>query len=186
MASKKLQRMLAYGALLLGTALFVAPFLWMVSTSLKHEAHIFARPGEPPQWIPKTERIDSQGRTLVTYNDGTAVNLGLTDAGYLRLFLGDETAGIDELPQDDPRFVEGGHGTRRGVGAEQQSLVLRGRGRPLDHDRRELTALLPPAAQAFEAIDDLVVAVADRRDAQGQLGPLVDFLSRRARSQRPV
>jgi hypothetical protein len=92
---------------------------------------------------------------------------------------------VDERA-DDPRLVEGGHGARRGVGAEQQPLVLRGRGRPLDYDRRELTALLAPAAQALEAIDDLVAAVADRRDTQGQLGCSVGLLSRRACAQRPV
>lgn len=78
-------------ALILLSALFLAPFGWMVSTSLKHESSIFAKPGEPPRWIPTTERTDNQGRPLVTYQGRNGVDLGQDDSGRHRLLLGDET-----------------------------------------------------------------------------------------------
>jgi len=41
---------LAYAALLLFAVVFVGPFLWMVSTSLKTDAQVFT---EDVQWIPR-------------------------------------------------------------------------------------------------------------------------------------
>lgn len=43
-------RMINYSGLALVGATMVVPFLWMLSTSLKDPAHVFAY---PPQWIPK-------------------------------------------------------------------------------------------------------------------------------------
>ena len=42
-------RLLVYGLLLAGTVLFILPFMWMVSTSLKPEQEVFAY---PPQFLP--------------------------------------------------------------------------------------------------------------------------------------
>jgi multiple sugar transport system permease protein len=76
--------------LITASILFLAPFAWMVSTSLKHESRIFSRPGEPPQWIPTTDRLDDEGRPLVTYQGRTAVNLGRDDSGMHTLELDGE------------------------------------------------------------------------------------------------
>lgn len=144
-----------------------------------------------------TERVGEGGADLgvgqLLLGRGAEVPADVEAAGHPARALAQEPGDlglglavvVDERA-DDPRFVEGGHGTWRGVGAEQQALVLLGRGRPLDHDRHELAALLSPASQALEAVDDLIDAVVGRRDAQGHLGPLVDLLSRGARSQRSV
>ena len=67
MASKALQPLLIYAVLLALSAVFISPFLWMLSTSLKHESRIFPKPGEPPQWIPTTARVDAGGRPVVVY-----------------------------------------------------------------------------------------------------------------------
>ncbi|MCC6699868.1 MAG: carbohydrate ABC transporter permease [Candidatus Hydrogenedentes bacterium] len=53
----------------------------MLSTSLKHESRIFAKPGEPPQWIPTTDLLDEQGRPLVTYQGKTGVKVGRQEGG---------------------------------------------------------------------------------------------------------
>lgn len=45
-----LKRFISYIILILGAILFIIPFLWMVSTSLKTNAQAFAY---PPQWIPR-------------------------------------------------------------------------------------------------------------------------------------
>lgn len=66
---------------------FIMPFVWMVSTSLKHETHIFPPPGQPPQWIPRMDAVDSEGRPLVTYQRKTAVDLGGDPDGMHRLLL---------------------------------------------------------------------------------------------------
>lgn len=75
------QRILAYVALATFSLVFMAPFLWMMSTSLKHESRIFSKPGEPPQWIPTTPRLDPEGRPLVVYQGVTGVDLGRDDVG---------------------------------------------------------------------------------------------------------
>ncbi|NIA16247.1 MAG: hypothetical protein GWP08_19460, partial [Nitrospiraceae bacterium] len=68
MANKLTVKWKAHTVLMLASLLFLVPFLWMFSTSLKHESRIFPKPGEPPQWIPTTEKLDEEGRRLVTYN----------------------------------------------------------------------------------------------------------------------
>ncbi|MBM3290486.1 MAG: carbohydrate ABC transporter permease [Candidatus Hydrogenedentes bacterium] len=76
MASKSiLKRLVAHLVLASMSVLFVAPFVWMVSTSLKHESKIFPKSGEPPQWIPRTEVLDDQGRRTVTYQGKPGVEL---------------------------------------------------------------------------------------------------------------
>jgi multiple sugar transport system permease protein len=51
---KTLGRAATYGALTLFSVLFVVPFLWILSTSLKGNDQIFTI---PPQWIPTTFRF---------------------------------------------------------------------------------------------------------------------------------
>lgn len=70
-----IKRLLAHIVLLAASLLFVAPFAWMISTSLKHESKIFPKTGEPPQWIPTTERLDDQGRRMITYQGKSGVEL---------------------------------------------------------------------------------------------------------------
>lgn len=45
-----LKRLISYVILISGAILFIIPFLWMVSTSLKTDAQAFAY---PPQWVPR-------------------------------------------------------------------------------------------------------------------------------------
>ena len=78
----------AIALLILLSVLFILPFVWMLSTSFKHESRIFPPPGQGPQWIPTTDVKDAEGRPLVTYEGKTAVDLGTDDAGRHRLLLG--------------------------------------------------------------------------------------------------
>jgi len=76
---------------------------------------------------------------------------------------------IDERA-DHLAFVEGGHGARRSVGLQQEPLVLRRRSRALEDDGHGARALLAPAAQALEAVEDFEGAVVFGRDSQRHLG----------------
>lgn len=80
-------------ALLCGLATtFVLPFVWMLSTSLKHESRIFT---QPPQWIPTTEVTDAQGRPQVAFLEGAkekfgdaiGTDLGADEAGKHRVLV---------------------------------------------------------------------------------------------------
>ena len=88
MASKALQPLLIYAVLLALSAVFISPFLWMLSTSLKHESRIFPKPGEPPQWIPTTARVDAGGRPVVVYEGREGVDLGPDEMGRHVLRIG--------------------------------------------------------------------------------------------------
>ena len=91
MASKALFRSLLAHLVLFGAAvLFLAPFVWMVSTSLKHESNIFPKVGEPPQWIPTTARIDDQGRHIIKYQNKLGVELREEDEKKVILIDGQE------------------------------------------------------------------------------------------------
>jgi ABC-type glycerol-3-phosphate transport system permease component len=46
-----INRIIAYAALIVGSAVMVVPFLWMISTSLKKEGTVYVF---PPVWIPPT------------------------------------------------------------------------------------------------------------------------------------
>lgn len=87
MANRAVKTFAALFSLCVLSLLFLAPFLWMLSTSLKHESRIFARPGEPPQWIPTTERADEEGRPYVTYQGRTGVSLGRQENGLYKLLI---------------------------------------------------------------------------------------------------
>lgn len=75
MASRRPVQWRAHCILALASLLFIAPFLWMLSTSLKTETSIFPKPGEWPRWIPRTEKVDDQGRRLITYQGKAGVEL---------------------------------------------------------------------------------------------------------------
>ena len=81
MANKAQFHWRAHVVLLLASVLFIAPFAWMLSTSLKHESRIFPKPGKPPQWIPTTEMLDAAGRRLVTYEGKSGVELHREEGG---------------------------------------------------------------------------------------------------------
>ena len=87
MANRKAYTWTIATTLVVLSIVFISPFLWMVSTSLKHESGIFAKPGEPPRWIPVTERLDDQGRRLVTYQGRTASDLGRGESGRHTLLV---------------------------------------------------------------------------------------------------
>ncbi len=89
MASKVFGRIVIYAALLALSAVFISPFLWMLSTSLKHESRIFPKPGQPPQWIPTTALVDAEERPLVLYEGMEGVDLGRDETGRHVLQLGD-------------------------------------------------------------------------------------------------
>ncbi len=72
-------------ALVLFAAIFIMPFVWMLSTSFKHETRIFPPPGEYPQWIPRIDATDAQGRPLVWHRGQSAVDLGADEKGMHRL-----------------------------------------------------------------------------------------------------
>ncbi len=81
------------------SVVFFLPFVWMLSTSFKHESRIFPPPGQPPQWIPTTEVRDEQGRLVVDYQGKTAVEIGVDDTGRHRLLVNGReiTAWDDEV-----------------------------------------------------------------------------------------
>jgi multiple sugar transport system permease protein len=88
----------AHLVLVLASAVFLAPFGWMLSTSLKHESGIFPKPGRPPQWIPTTEVRDAEGRRLVTYEGRNGVEIGKEETGRHRIQLGAKTVAL--WPED--------------------------------------------------------------------------------------
>jgi hypothetical protein len=67
---------------------------------------------------------------------------------------------------DHPRLVERRAGARRGIGREQPPLVLRARPRWLHQHGYHPVPSLPPARQALEAVQHLVVAVRAKRHQQ--------------------
>lgn len=99
--------------------------------------------------------------------------------------LGCQPVVVDERA-DDPSLVERGDRARRCIGGEQESFVLLGQCRPLDHSGHEAIALRAPALPAFEPVENLVGPIGGRSHAQGQLGDLGDTLPAPARAQRGV
>lgn len=76
----------AFALLLALSCVFLVPFAWMVSTSLKHEARILGGgDGAGPRWLPETDVRDAAGRPLVRYGGGTAAVLGIEEDGRYRL-----------------------------------------------------------------------------------------------------
>ncbi len=91
MANKLSKQIVIYALLLALSAVFISPFMWMLSTSLKHESRIFPRPGEPPQWIPTTARVDAEGRPIVSYEGKRGIDLGRDETGRHTLLIDGET-----------------------------------------------------------------------------------------------
>ncbi len=89
MVTKPRTRLLAHAALLVASLAFVAPFVWMVSTSLKTETSIFPKPGESAQWIPRTDLLDDQGRRLGEYDGRRVALVGETERGLYTLEFSD-------------------------------------------------------------------------------------------------
>jgi multiple sugar transport system permease protein len=87
MRKKAVKQAAAFMTLLLVSVLFILPFIWMLSTSFKHESRIFPAPGEAPQWLPSTDVRDAEGRLQVTCRGRDAVVLGVDDAGRYRLLM---------------------------------------------------------------------------------------------------
>jgi multiple sugar transport system permease protein len=54
--SSTAKKLFAYGILVPGACLFVAPFVWLISASFQHVGDIFSW---PPQWIPKNPTVDA-------------------------------------------------------------------------------------------------------------------------------
>jgi multiple sugar transport system permease protein len=98
MANKSRFQLKYHAILILASVLFIAPFAWMLSTSLKHDSAIFPKPGKPPQWIPTTEMLDNAGRRLVTYNGKDGVEIGKDEGGHHTIKIGEETLSL--LPED--------------------------------------------------------------------------------------
>lgn len=90
--SKTIKRIIAHVLLAATSVLFIVPFVWMVSTSLKHESKIFPESGKPPQWIPTTERLDDQGRRMITYEGKSGVELRDEEDKKVILIDGQEMA----------------------------------------------------------------------------------------------
>ena len=88
----------AHAALIIASLLFISPFAWMLSTSLKHESGIFPKPGLPPQWIPTTEMRDETGHRLVICNGENGVELGRDELGKHIVQVGGKTVSL--WPED--------------------------------------------------------------------------------------
>jgi ABC-type glycerol-3-phosphate transport system permease component len=76
-----LRKALAFLALVVGAALFIAPFLWMVSTSLKPQQDVFTT-----NWIPKTIAWSNYKDALTsapfgTYFKNTAIITSISTVG---------------------------------------------------------------------------------------------------------
>jgi hypothetical protein len=88
-------------------------------------------------------------------------------------YAGDREAVVVHERAHHARLVGGRDGARRRVGREQPALVLGRAARRLEHDRHLGAAGLPPAREAFEAVEHLVVPVVRRHDPQRQLDEVV-------------
>lgn len=85
MVNKRSKRLGVHIALAVSAVAFLAPFLWMVSTSLKTETSIFPKPGESAQWIPRTDVLDAQGRRVGVYEGKTVTLTGESERGLYLL-----------------------------------------------------------------------------------------------------
>ncbi|TLS48714.1 carbohydrate ABC transporter permease [Paenibacillus antri] len=59
-----MHRVVVYALLVAGSALFLLPFFWMISTSLKDEAGLFSL---PPAWIPSTVKWSNYAAAVQSF-----------------------------------------------------------------------------------------------------------------------
>ncbi len=90
MATSRTHRIIAMTVLVVLSITFVMPFVWMLSTSFKHEAMIFPPPGEPPRWLPITDVHDDEGRQLVRYQGQVVPDMGADEYGLHQLLVDGE------------------------------------------------------------------------------------------------
>lgn len=95
--------------------------------------------------------------------------------------LGEAVVGDERA--DDAGLVERSQRPRRSVGREQEPLVLRNLPRLLHDDGHEAMALLAPALEASESVEDLMGAVGGGDHAQRKIGELGDASLAVARPQ---
>lgn len=88
--------------------------------------------------------------------------------------------------EHDAGLVQGGHGARRGVGLQQEALVLHGCRGALHHHGHLLATVVAPGVKPLEAVENLVGAVVARSDAYGQRRRKVWREPRRPRTQGRV
>ena len=62
--------------LVMGSLIFMAPFAWMVSTSLKTEDSVFRF---PPEWIPRVDVTGAFGKPIVSFNGQRGIETSRTD-----------------------------------------------------------------------------------------------------------
>jgi multiple sugar transport system permease protein len=108
--NKTPRKIVGYAVLALASVLFIMPFLWMLSTSVKHESGIFPKPGEGLQWLPTKGRLDEDGRRILMLNatGEEVIELSKEDSGYYRVQAGGEVREI--LPEDfEPATEVGFH-----------------------------------------------------------------------------
>lgn len=87
MAISAIQRFAVTAALCGLAVLFLFPFVWMVSTSLKHESQLFAPVSDGLNLIPKTAQLDAEGRPMVRVGDAVGVIVGETEDGKSRVLV---------------------------------------------------------------------------------------------------
>jgi ABC-type glycerol-3-phosphate transport system permease component len=69
-------RILVRALLLGGGLIYLAPFAWMVSTSLKTETAVFRF---PPEWLPRVAVAGAFGKPVVEFDGQRGIELGRTD-----------------------------------------------------------------------------------------------------------
>jgi ABC-type glycerol-3-phosphate transport system permease component len=78
-----LRRALQYAVMIVLSAIFLIPLMWMISSSLKQQGEVFAYPPiwipSPPQWVNYVEAL--RRAPLLTWLQNTAIITGLTIIG---------------------------------------------------------------------------------------------------------
>ena len=122
-----------------------------------------------------------------TAADGEAALDPLAALAELTRYRRDAEPIVVDQRTDHLRLVQCGEGVRRGVGRQQQALVLGGWRRGFDHHRQRTRSLLRVRAQALEAVEHLEATVRARYHANGQRGGLTrEGTARAAGSQARV
>jgi hypothetical protein len=92
---------------------------------------------------------------------------------------------VVEQGADDAPLVHGRCRARRGVGAQQQELLLDRRAGAVDDGRHRGPSLVGPAGEPLEAVDDLEAAVAGGDDADGKIPELGRGVAARVSTAQP-